>query len=122
MSVNPQDIHVGTILHTSWGYDMTINNFCIVLDVGKTLKCQMIGTKWIQGSQQSGEGSVVPNPNDAYGKPFRLHIRKWKDKYSGKERTSLIGSYPYVKGSEEKQKGYWGIHEEGKSYAENHLD
>ena len=45
---NPNAKHplVGKTLHTSWGYNMTINEFCKIIEVsptGKTCKCRMVG-------------------------------------------------------------------------------
>ncbi len=84
---------VGDILHTSWGYDMTINNYCKVLEnTGKTVKCIMIGTK---GNFDGHNGEVEPDASREFGQPFRLRIRKGNDN----EKCYYSGSYPYCAGS-----------------------
>lgn len=109
----------GDILHYSWGYDMTINEYCIVLEsTGKTLKCQMIGTTLIEGDAQLG--TVVPNPSHREGKPFRLRVKYW-EKYGD---YSYNGSFPYVvqsDGRESKQMGYFSKWD-GTPDRENHMD
>lgn len=102
-----QTIKEGTILHDSWGYDMTINEYCIVLSsTGKTFLCQMVGRK-VTNDDGRGGGKAIPNPEYREGKPFRVKIRRYKDGY-----ISLPGSYPVhvnKDGSEDKRKGYWSI-------------
>jgi hypothetical protein len=125
--VNP-DIGVkkGDTLSCSWGYDMTINNYCKVIGVsktGKTVKCRMV-EKITNGEEHGPGGSGKAKAGKkVYGPEFRLHVR-------GK---SFVGSYPFIvrrneesgKYSTEKsdcsyRKGYFSK-DSGESY-ENHWD
>jgi hypothetical protein len=105
---------VGRMLHTSWGYNMTINEFCKILEVsptGKTVKCRMLtkeGFNGFTGTVEAGEKMVGPE--------FRLKI-------DGGDY--FHGSYPYiVRDTKEESSfhmGYFGIYNGGKVY-ENHMD
>jgi len=118
------DINVGDILHHSWGYDMTINEFCVVLkNTGKTLLCQMIGNKYVEGNAMTG--SVKPDKSIKEGKPFRVIMKNKYSKVNDYSSFSMVGSYPFVinqNGTESKRKGYWSKHDGEKSYYENHMD
>jgi hypothetical protein len=115
-SANPNANHplVGRMLHTSWGYNMTINEFCKILEVsptGKTVKCRMLtkeGFNGFTGTVEAGEKMVGPE--------FRLKI-------DGGDY--FHGSYPYiVRDTKEESSfhmGYFGIYNGGKVY-ENHMD
>lgn len=98
-----------TILHTSWGYDMTINNYCKVLEnTGKTLKCVMIGAD-VKDDNGMGGGRSTPDILREYGEPFRIRISKYGD-----DSFSLVGSYPFcadcgTHNNDSKRKGYWGL-------------
>lgn len=119
-------IQAGDILHTSWGYDMTMNDFAVVLkNTGKTLLCQMVGCHTVEGNAYAPGGATVKaNPADKYGKPFRVRINK------GQWGVSLVGSYPYCETQarrepedSSKRRGYWSIIEDtDKGFYENHLD
>ena len=76
------------IIKTSWGYDMTHNDYAIVIsENGKTALCQMIGTKKVDGNGFTG--SEVPDPSRTSGKAFRLRV---------KGDNSYKGSYPFCWG------------------------
>ena len=106
------EIKEGDILHTSWGYDQTNNDYCKVLEnTGKTLKCVMIGSDIIKHTGYLSE-TVRPNPDKLDGsKPFRIRIVKYK--YNGEERFSLSGSYPFcwndTRDRPSKRLGYWWL-------------
>ena len=111
--INPNANHplVGKILHTSWGYDMTINDFCKIIEVsktGKTVKCQMVHTVGFDGF-----ASKVNAGDETYGEIFRLKVGTCL------ERPSFHGSYPYSGSS--KHMGYFSIHD-GREVWENHMD
>ena len=77
------------ILRESWGYNMTMNDYALVLeDTGKTVKCVMIGHK-IAGDNGMGNGHSVPDVNNVISEPFRL--RKTEYGYNG--------SYEFCPGS-----------------------
>jgi hypothetical protein len=104
---------VGKTLHTSWGYDMTINEFCKVLSVsptGKTCVCRMVGKEGFDGFQ----GDVSAG-TECYGPEFRLKI-------DGNDR--FHGSYPYIvrdtKEASSFHMGYFSISRG--TYYENHMD
>ena len=84
-------------LYTTWGYDMTIVDFAMVLsETDKTILCQRIGSRKSDVYGQSGY--VTPLPEHKIGRPFRLHKRGW---YS-------VGSYPYADNDEHKKRGlFW---------------
>ena len=121
---------VGKKLHTSWGYDMTMNDFCEIVEVsktGKTVKCRMVtgksnGLEWAPGS--AGKMSAG---NTLYGPTFRL--KNSGTSYDGS--PSFVGSYPFcgaenlpegTKMSECSSRfGYWSV-DDGSEYYENHVD
>ena len=84
-------------LYTTWGYDMTIVDYAMVLsETDKTILCQRIGSRKSDDYGQSGY--VIPNPGQKIGKPFRLHKRNG---YS-------VGSYPFADDNEHKKSGmFW---------------
>lgn len=105
---------IGKILHSSWGYDMTINEFCKVLSVsptGKTAVCRMVGKEGFNGFQ--GQVSVG---TECYGPKFRLKIDS---------ENHLHGSYPYIvrntKEDSSFHMGYFSVHTGGTVW-ENHMD
>ena len=94
----------GKIINTSWGYDMTHNDYAVVLDqTEKTILCQMLGNKQIDGA--GFEGKEVPDVSKTIGSPFRLRIK------GDESNTYFTGSYPFVisKNGESKHKGYFNI-------------
>lgn len=99
--INEREIKSGDILMTSWGYNMTINDYCKVLEnTGKTLKCVMVSSR-VENDNGLGEGRSSPLPELEISEPFRIKISK-RGIY-----VSLVGSYPYVMGRNNKRKGYW---------------
>ena len=107
-----EEIKEGTILNTSFGYDMTINHFCVVVQKGKTLLCQLIGKK----SLSSDDSSVIPDITNKFNSPFRLRVYL-RDRYS-----LLSGGYPaYEDGILFRKGANWRIWN-GKPVYENHED
>jgi len=123
-----EKIEVGMKLNCSWGYSMTINDYCQVIEIsktGKTVKCQMI-PKNINHGVMSGDGSGKAKAGDgAHGPVFRLRVGNWNG------GLSFTGSYPFcdaknlpenTKMSEcSSRKGYWSVDHGEESY-ENHWD
>jgi len=114
---NPNSNHplVGKMLHTSWGYDMTINEFCKIIEVsatGKTAKCRMLGKKGFNGFS----GSVRAGKT-VFGPEFRVKINPNGEYFNG--------SYPYICNETKEESsfkmGYWGLYNGGDVY-ENHMD
>lgn len=105
---------VGRMLHTSWGYDMTINDFCKIVEVsptGKTVVCRMLTTKGFNGHQ-----GHIQAGDEMHGDTFRLRVKScdW-----GREGLTFNGSYPFCNGS--KRKGYFSLYN-GEKVWENHMD
>ncbi len=92
-----QPVKPGEILFNSWGYDMTINDFCKVLEnTGKTLKCVML-EKSVKNDDGLGNGRAIPTKETE--KIFRLRITARKDSPG----FWYCGSYPY--GNDSKHRG-----------------
>ena len=104
------------IYETSWGYDMTINEYCKVLEnTGKTLKCVMVKKK-VENDDGLGNGRSTPD-QEICSKPFRLKAvcEKWSGiNDTGRYHLSIRGSYPYC--NEHKQFGYFHIWEGQPNY------
>ena len=84
-------ISPGTILRHSWGYDMTFNEYCIVISVsksGKTIKCQRVHSEVTTADNGLGAGRQAPG-KEPIGEVFRLHVRRYQT--SG---PYYVGSYP----------------------------
>ncbi len=82
------------IFYTSWGYDMTHNDYVLVLsETEKSCMVQMIGNKKLTGGGYTGE--EVPDTEKKFGSPFRLLKRSYK---WGEGDTYLKGSYPFCLG------------------------
>ena len=113
---------VGRKLHTSFGYDMTINDFAQILEVsptGKTVVCQMV-SKNTNGQEWGYNGSGKATPGSTlHGPKFRLKYKKtdtWE---------SFNGSYPfciYNDGHVSKRFGYFSLCNDGDEFYENHVD
>jgi hypothetical protein len=72
------------ILHTSWGYDMTHNDFAkVIRETDKSVMCVMVASEIISGGGCTGK--EVVRPEKEVSKPFRLLKR---DGY-------YRGSYPF---------------------------
>ena len=83
-------VKTGLILHGSWGYDQTNNEYCQIVSIspsGKTVKCRMMRTQVIKENGCSRELA----PFESYGPEFRLHVRK----YGESPRIYFIGQFPY---------------------------
>ena len=83
-------VKVGLILHTSWGYDQTNNEYAQIVKIsptGKTVMCRMMRTQVVKENGYSRE--IVPF--EAYGPEFRLHVRK----YGVSPRIYFVGQFPY---------------------------
>lgn len=119
---------VGKILHTSWGYNMTINNFCKIVEVSpteKTVVCRMVTKEGFNGF--AGE---VHAGKETYGPKFRLKHKP--EGWNG--QPSFHGSYPFIvhenvdcRGFVNKQNastrmGYFSIHNPDSKVYENHMD
>lgn len=82
------------ILEDSWGYDMTINDYALVLEeTDKTAKCVMIATK-VFNDDGMGGGRSIPDPSNITSQPFRLRKKVWDDGL-----IQYRGSYEFCKGS-----------------------
>ena len=87
----------GKILHTSWGYDMTINDYCIVVDeTPKSVLCKMLDTK-VKNDDGHGMGKATPTLNESKTKTFRLF----------KRGENFKGSYPFC--GDSKRMGYFWV-------------
>ena len=130
MSTIPEikKIKKGDILNTSWGYDMTINDYCKVMDnTGKTIKCQMIGKK-VTSQDQGTIERAIPDDSKKFCKPFRIKIAKVKKSITNPQGNEayLVGSYPFATGGESsdcdnKRQGSWRKHDGTPDY-ENTYD
>jgi len=84
----------GKIFYTSWGYDMTMNDYLVVLENSdKTARCVMIGSH-VQNDDGMGRGKSFPDPEKATSQPFRLRIKQYGD-----TDIFLRGSYEFCNGS-----------------------
>ena len=123
-------VKVGMKLNTSWGYSMTMNDYCKVLEVsktGKTVKCRMVGTV-MNNAVYSGDGSGRAKAGEGvYGPVFRLKVSKT----ASPEYPRFHGSYPFC-GAEKlpentkmsdcsSRMGYFSVDHGEESY-ENHMD
>ena len=98
---NKTPVKTGDIMFTTWGYDMTLNDYCKVLEnTGKTVKCVMID-KIVTDDTGIGNGRSMPCPDAIISPPFRLHVRM----RPGNEGFTYVGSYPYARG--DTRKGYF---------------
>lgn len=98
---------VGDILINSWGYDMTINDYCRITELSptkKTIKCRML-KQTIENDYGRGAGRSMPTSEEK-GEPFKLFVRNYsQDNLS--DRLYFVGSYPFCDG--DKQKGSFSI-------------
>lgn len=117
---NPNANHplIGKILHTSWGYNMTINEYCKIVEVsptGKTVVCRMVNTKCVDPGATAYAGRVKAGEN-TYGVKFRLKVNS---------HGGFHGSFPYIVGNTKEEcsfkMGYFSIDDGGYAY-ENHMD
>ena len=121
-------IKKGDILDTSHGYDMTINNFCEVIEnTGKTIKCQMIGKK-VTSRKQGLIETAIPDRTRKFCEPIRIRISRGKPNINDPkgEVVYLVGSHPYAMSKNsanctEKRRGVW-FKWDGKPNYENTYD
>lgn len=82
-------IRKGDYFYTSWGYDQTNIDYCVVVDIsptGKTVLCRMVNP--INVGSQGVEDILMPGT--AYGASFKMRVRA---------NGHLRGSYPYCQGN-----------------------
>lgn len=106
---------VGKVLHTSWGYNMTWNDFCQIIEVsptGKTVVCRMLNTDI---AEFNGFTGTVKAGNKLHGEKFRLRVRE-----SASWGTSFVGTYSRYEGRGGR-KGYFSLYDGSPCY-ENHMD
>ena len=115
-------------LNCSWGYSMTINDYCQIIEVsktGKTVKCRQL-PKIINQGVVSGDGSGRAKAgDDVYGPIFRLKVGHWNG------GLIFTGSYPFCADKDtpidlkmkdcSTRRGTWSIDNGEESY-ENHWD
>lgn len=98
--MNKQELEAlkeGDILYCSWGYDMTINDYCKI--IGKTPKCLRCIriSREVKDDNGLGGGNSRAVPEVELGKPFLLRIREYKPtSYNPESSYSIVGSYPYI--------------------------
>lgn len=86
---------VGKIIHTSWGYDMTINEYAVIVEeTDKTVKCKMLQISVVDDYGKGG-GRALPTLKEQEGEAFRLHKRAG-GAFGG---VYFKGSYPFCNGS-----------------------
>lgn len=106
---------IGKVLHTSWGYNMTWNDFCQIIEVsptGKTVVCRMLNT---DTTGFNGFTGTVKAGKTLHGEKFRLRVRE-----SGSWGTSFVGTYSRYEGRGGR-KGYFSLYDGSDCY-ENHMD
>lgn len=109
---------VGRIFHTSWGYDMTINEYAKVIKQSpKSILLQMCYTR-TNGLEYGpgGRGKATAGSLKPDGEKFRLFrkVRTYKDYFTGETRVDES----WAGGG---QVRYWSEWDGRESY-ENHLD
>ena len=90
-------IKAGAYFYTSWGYDQTNVDYCVVVEVsstGKTVMCQMVSPIHI-GSEGIED---VLTPGTAYGPVFRMKVKQVCN------NLCLKGSYPYISNMPEERR------------------
>ena len=107
-SANANEIlNVGDVVHCSWGYSMTLNDFYIVVGrVGKaSVKLEKIGSKWVEGSD-GFTGKVVADETVRTGEFLTKRV---KTSWNGDARIKISDcqyAYSY----------------DGRAVYENHMD
>lgn len=92
----------GKIIHTSWGYDMTINDYAVIVEeTDKTIKCRMLQVSVLNDAGK-GNGTSMPTLKETGAPEFRLHKRENRD-----GSFYFKGSYPFCAGS--KRPGYFTL-------------
>lgn len=97
---------VGRIIHTSWGYDMTINEFYVIRrQMNKTVEAEEIGTRIDSHDGFGQSGHEIPDVNRGTGRMVRFLVKR-----DYQNELSFVGD------------GRWyGLHD-GKSTYFNTLD
>lgn len=102
-TVDPDISDVGKVLYTSWGYNMTLVDFCKIIGItDKKVRCVMLG-RTVTGDNGRGDGKA--SPGGEYGKPFLL---------SKTGSGYFKGSYPFVEGST--RSGFFSVHDREYQY------
>lgn len=94
----PRAVKVGDILHTSWGYNMTHNDYAKIKEIsptGKTVKCVMVSNTKIDGGGFAGREK--PNENAEISPEFRLRVND----------SGFKGSYYFCAPNSGKRMGYF---------------
>lgn len=93
---------IGKILHCSWGYSMTINEYVKVIK--QTEKSLIVQECYAEVKDDNGMGSGRASTNGQIMKdaqPFSIKLRERVD-YQGQTHRSLIGNMPGNSSA-----GYW---------------
>jgi hypothetical protein len=99
------------ILSTSWGYNMTHNDYALVIEeTDKTVKCVMIKSKVLTGDGYAGE--EMPDAEAIHTDRPIFRLRK-------RENGIYSGSYPFCGGSTRKD---WFKEWDGKADYYNTMD
>ena len=73
-----EQLKVGQVLYSSWGYDQTNIDYVKVVSLspsGKTVKLVRIGQKMVKGSEGFMSESVLPDVDNVTGDEFRGYLR-----------------------------------------------
>ncbi len=90
---NAAEYKVGTILHSSWGYDMVIVDFYkVVRNTGKTLTLERMGKSYVTGGGMRGE--CVPAPGKGETINRRINKHGWVKGYYDSEYLSKWDGTP----------------------------
>jgi len=91
--VKKDQVKVGDLFYTSWGYDQTNYDYLIVVSVsktGKTVKARMAGCENV--GYETGVNIQKP-VKEPFGDIFQMKV---KASYFDKDDIMLRGSYPYL--------------------------
>lgn len=86
------EIKVGDVFYTSWGYDQTNYDYIVVLSIsttGRTATCQRIGCSDVPEGQCHRQ---KPDATHKFGDAFRMQIKNG-GYYA--DKIVLRGSYPF---------------------------
>jgi len=85
-----QEIEIGDLYYTSWGYDQTNYEYIIIEEIsktGKTVKARRTHHKDVGYSDQCYKQQPIAEP---FGDQFRLYVRRYSD-----GDVTLVGQYPF---------------------------
>jgi hypothetical protein len=89
------NIKVGDIFYTSWGYDQTNVEMYQVIEKGeKTVMVAEIAQETVPGTEGFMSSNVRPVPNKFVGEPFRAVVNQ----YGLKGKEMYYGAWPYDRG------------------------